>query len=346
MIKRKLFVSSFLEGFPRNRFATVAQKIEVPQYFEILPRQRFRPDLEILLFWRVLKSVLSSGVALLFSSRGYMKPELLACIVMGFLPKRFRPAIVLYGEMFQPDNGVMRWIERFFIKLVDRSVYFYVVYSTAELELFPELWGVNKDKMRFCPFYIGDNRIPQQREKKKSGKHIFAGGNSHRDFESVIEAAKQMPEYEFVLATKKLPQSQDFPPNVRVDWMSLDEYLDLIDTAAAVIVPLTMGLKRTTGLLTILESLSLEKVIIVPDALGIRDYVFDHKTGIVVTNLPDGYVEAIRWVLAPENQDKVSKMGVEARRSVLERFTLEKHVENLLSVMHEAIDRRASLSQE
>lgn len=345
-MKRKLFATSFLEGFPSNKFATVAQKIEVPHYFEILPRQKFRPGLEILLFWRVLKAALSSGAALLFSSRGYMKPELLACVVMGFLPKRFRPAIVLYGEMFQPDNGILRQFERFFIKLVDRSVYFYVVYSTAELELFPELWGVDKGKMRFCPFYISHNRIQQRERKKKLGEHIFAGGNSHRDFESVIKAAKQMPEYEFVLATKKLSEKQDFPPNVRVEWMSLDEYLDLIDTAVVVIVPLTMGLKRTTGLLTILESLSLEKVIIVPDAIGIRDYVFDHKTGIVVSNLPDGYVEAIRWVLAPENQDQVSKMGIEARRSVLEQFTLEKHVEKLLSVMHEAIDRRAGLSRE
>jgi len=345
-MKRKLFATSFLEGFPSDRFAAVAQKIEVPQYFEILPRQKFRLDLEILLFWRVLKAALSSGVALLFSSRGYMKPELLACIVMGFLPKRFRPIIVLYGEMFQPDSGFLRKIERFFVKLVDRSVYFYVVYSTAELELFPELWGVDSEKMRFCPFYIGDDRIRRQSRKKQLGKHIFAGGNSHRDYEPVIEAAKQMLEYEFILATKKLSESRGFPPNVRVEWMSLDEYLNLIDTAAVVIVPLTIGLKRTTGLLTILESLSLEKVIIVPDALGIRDYVLDHETGLVVSSLPDGYVKAIRWVLAPENHDQVSKICIEARKSVSEKFTLEKHVENLLSVLHEAIDLRAGLSRE
>jgi len=345
-MKQKLFATSFLEGFPSDKFAAVAQKIDVPQHFEILPRQRFRPDLEILLFWRVFKATLSSGVALLFSSRGYMKPELLACIVMGFLPKRFRPIIVLYGEMFQPDNGILRWIERFFIKLVDRSVYFYVVYSTTELELFPKLWGVDREKMRFCPFYIGDDRIRKQRRKKQVGKHIFAGGNSHRDYGPVIEAAKQMPEYEFILATKKLSDAWDFPPNVRVEWMCLDEYLDFIDTSAVVIVPLTIGLKRTTGLLTILESLSLEKVIIVPDALGIRDYVLDGETGLVVSSLPDGYVKAIRWVLAPENRVQVSKMCIEARKSVSEKFTLEKHVENLLSVMHEAVDLQAGFRRE
>lgn len=344
-MSKKKFASSFMGGFFIEEFRNIAQKINVPRHLDILPRQKFRPDLEILLFFRVLKAALTFGAALLFSSRGYIKPELLACIVMGFLPKRVRPSIVLYGEMFQPDSGILRRLERLFMKLVDRSVQFYIVYSSAEMELFPELWGVDRNKMRFCPFYIGANRIRRQRGKKQMGKHIFAGGNSHRDFESVIEAAKQLPEHEFILATKKLSEARDFPPNVQVAWMSLDEYLDLIDTAAVVIVPLTLGLKRTTGLLTILESLTLEKVIIVPDALGVRDYVLDRETGLVVSSLPDGYVKAIRWVLAPENHEQVSKICVEARRSVFEKFTLDKHVENLLSVMQEAIDLRSANRQ-
>jgi len=265
-----MFASSFLGGFLIDDFEAIAQRIDVPPHLEILPRQKFRPDLEFLLFWRVLKAAFLFDALLLFSSRGFLKPELLVCILMGFLPEKFRPAIVLYGEMFQPDNGILRRIERFFMKLVDRSVSFYVVYSTAELELFPKLWGVRKDKMRFCPFYIGEKRIRKRQSTKSIGNHIFAGGNSHRDYGPVIEAARQMPEYKFILATKKLSKSNDFPPNVRVEWMKLDEYLELIDTAAVVVIPLTPGLKRTTGLLTILESLSLEKLVVVPDALGMQ----------------------------------------------------------------------------
>lgn len=345
-MEKKLFATSNLDGFSNSKFADVAQKIDVPRYFDIFPRPRFRLDLELLLFWRVIKASIASGVALLFSSRGRLKPELLACIVIGFLPKKFRPAIVLFGEMFQPDYGILRPIERFFMKLVDRGVCFYIVYSTAELEIFPKLWGVDRKKMRFCPHYLDAYRFQKRQKTKKMSNHIFAGGNSHRDFEPVIEAAKQLPEYEFILATKKLTVSKDLPPNVRVDWMSLDEYLDLIDTAAVVIVPLNPVLKRTAGLLTVLESLSQEKIVIVPDALGIRDYVNDGETGFIVSNLPEEYIKIIRWALAPENRDKVSKMCFEARKSVSEKFTLEKHMEIVLSVMHEAVEWRASSSRE
>lgn len=342
-MNKKQFTTSFNGGFLIPEFEAIAQKIEVPRYLEILPRQKFRPDLELLFFWRVLTATLASGAALLFSSRGHMKPELLVCILMGFLPKRFRPIIVLYGEMFQPDKGFLRRIERIFLKLIDRGVCFYVVFSTAELELFPKLWGVEQGKMRFCPFFLNANRIRKRQRTKQLGKYIFAGGNSHRDFKPVIEAARQLPEYEFILATKKLSQSNEYPPNVRVEWMSLEDYLGMIDRAAVVLVPLIPGLERTSGLLTILESLLLEKLIIVPDALGIKDYVYDGETGFVISDLPDGYVRTIRWALAPENQDKVSKMCIDARRSVLERFTLEKHIECILSVMAEAIGTRKRL---
>ena len=55
----------------------------------------------------------------------------------------------------------------------------------------------------------------------------------------------------------------------------------------------------------------------------------------VVDGSAQSYVEAIRWMLAPENTDRVDHMCEVAHRVVRRRFTRNCHVEYLLTIMDE-----------
>ncbi|MBT3313782.1 MAG: glycosyltransferase family 4 protein [Anaerolineae bacterium] len=343
-MKKKRIASTFLDGFDSINFAKVASAIDVPPYFEILPRQKFRPWLEFLLFWRVLKAATSHEALLLFSSRGHLKPEIMACVFIGLWPKKFQPTILLYGEMYEPSSGLSNLIERLVIRLADRAISLYLVYSTEELDLFPTLWNIAPQKMRFLPFYIRKDRTKFNGKKRVIKDHVFAGGNSKRDYAPVIKAAEKLPEIKFIFGTKTLENKNDLLPNIRADWMKMDEYVALMNTARVVLVPLKTGNKRTTGLLTALEALSLEKVIVAPDALGIRDYILNGKSGIIVDGTPESYVKAIQWALDPENKVAVSKMCKEARRSTLEVFTLDNHSNKILNFFEQALKQRKSSS--
>lgn len=330
-----MFATTFVEGFNDPRFATCARKIEVPIKLDSLSKREFRFFDEVKLFTRVIRAAFQDKLLLLFSSRGRLRPELMAIISIGLIPKKNRPKIALYGEMFEPNHGARHLLERIIMKLVDRVVDRYILFSSDELDVFPATWGATQEKIRICnQFYFPPDQSAV-RSKLPQSDHVFAGGNSFRNYNAFMEAAAQLPKHEFQICTTKIDPNENIPPNIKIGWPPIQEYLKLIDTAAAVVIPIQMGLKRTAGLLTCFESMWLEKTIIVPRALGMEDYIKNKVTGLLVDGSPESYVQAINWVLDPKNKNEVREMGKAAHKSVVEQFTLSNYVDGIYAVMDE-----------
>lgn len=347
MPHKRRFATTFIEGLPDPSFAARAQAIGVPPGLDKLPRRPFSPADELTLFLRVLRAALSAPALLLFSSRGYLKPELLAIILLGLLPRSLRPAIVLYGEMWAPSGGWRGRIERLVMGLADRGIDRYVVYSSAERQVFAENWGVSAEKIRFCPFYIRPRTTldaPASQASEPPGEHVFAGGNSFRDYEPLIAAARRMPDVHFYIGTVRLEGRDDLPPNIHTAWFPRDEWDRLVRTAAVVAVPLRRDTRRTAGLLTLLEAMWSRRPLIVSDALGVRDYVSDGVSGLVVDGSAEGYERALRRALTPEGRQALAAMGEAGHQAVCEQFTLAKHCAALLHVLDEVA--RPELSAE
>jgi glycosyltransferase involved in cell wall biosynthesis len=329
------FATTFGSGFEDPRFAMLAQKIEVPERLDLLPRSEFYASDELQLFLAVLRAARRQKILLLFSSRGYLKPEPLAVALLSFLPRRYRPTVVLYGEMYEPNRGLVGIMERQIIRLADRAIQRYVVYSKAEAESFAHTWGIDPEKLRVCYFYLRKASqtitlpIPPPKE------YIFAGGNSFRDYEPLLAAARRLPQYEFVICTTRLARHNDLPPNVKVSWPPLEEYQALMLSAALVVVPIQTGLRRSAGMLTYLEAMWYKKPVIVSDAMGAREYIADGESGLIVSGTPESYVQSICWMLDAANQERVRRMAEQAHQTVVERFTLENHISQLLEVMDE-----------
>ncbi|HXW01003.1 MAG TPA: hypothetical protein VEC93_21500, partial [Anaerolineae bacterium] len=138
---------------------------------------------EIKQFMRVLLSARKKKVMLLNSSWGRLHPDLLVAATLGLWPRGYRPLIVLAGCMWQPTGGWPGIIERVVVKLADRAIYRYAVQSSEELSLFPETWGVSPLKMRLCPYFFRIGNQVDLTRPVQPGDHVFAGGNSHRDYE-------------------------------------------------------------------------------------------------------------------------------------------------------------------
>ena len=196
------------------------------------------------------------------------------------------------------------------MRMANRATKAYIVYTEAERDLFFPTWHISKEKIHVIPYFINTDRHTSA-EQQDVSRHIFAGGNSFRNFEPLLAAARELPDYEFVFCTGSLSGHQDIPPHIRTGYVSLQEYVHLIKSAAAVIIPVQTGLKRTAG---------------------IRDYVIDGETALIVDGSAESYREAISWVMDPANETAVATMGEKAHHAV-GQFTIEKHVRCLLSVM-------------
>jgi glycosyltransferase involved in cell wall biosynthesis len=310
-------------------YAARARVLPIP---DMLPTSRYRLRDELSIFYLVLQALFREKVLLINACRGRFKPELIVTTLAGFLPRYLRPKIVLYGDFFQPsENNILGKLERFVMRLADRSTNAYVFITEAERGVFARTWRVPKEKTYVCPYFIERKRHSSP-ASQEVGRHIFSGGNSFRDYEPILEAARHLPDHQFVLCTSALNGRTDIPKNVHAGLVSHQEYVQLINSAAAIVIPLQTGLKRIAGLQTAFDSMWLKKPTIITDALGVREYLTDDETGLIVDGSPGSYREAIAWVMDPGNETAVATMCQKAHDTV-GQYTLEKHVHHLLAVM-------------
>lgn len=80
--------------------------------------------------------------------------------------------------------------------------------------------------------------------------------------------------------------------------------------------------------------MALGKIAVITEAPGVRDHVIAGDTALVVPpGDPDRLAEALSWASDPDNADAQQRMRRRAREDVLERFTPERYVDSLLSVI-------------
>jgi hypothetical protein len=215
-------------------------------------------------------------------------------------------------------------LARLAISLIDGPHMRYAVLSTREVETFPKVWGVDPSRVVFQPF---PNTLHEYRDMDtRDDGYIFAGGNSVRDFD-LLEAALDGTGIPARIATKWKPTLN--LSDVEVGPTSHDEYMALLANSHAVVVPLRQSV-RSAGQQSYLNAMGLGKPVIVTEAPGVRDYVVDGVTGVIVPPEVAALRAAILHVMDPDNADFYVEMGRRARKDVFDRFTEEHFRHGLL----------------
>jgi glycosyltransferase involved in cell wall biosynthesis len=233
-----------------------------------------------------------------------------------------------------------RRVNRIGIRILDTPKTTYCVLSRDEVATFPRTWGVDGSRVAFTPWPYTIELLDRDVEEPEDGG-VFAGGDSLRDYDPLIAAAEQVPA-QVVIATRRrdVIERTDLPPNVRAGPVPHDRFVQLMRRAAVVVVAMADTKDRSSGQTTYVNAMAMGKLVVAPDTLGIRDYIDDRVTGLLV---PPGDVaalrDALRWAIDPANAGEVRSMGERARRTALERLTPDGYVENLLAVAGAAMDR-------
>jgi len=202
---------------------------------------------------------------------------------------------------------------RAFVRLVDGPYVRYCVLSTDELQTFPATWGVPKDRVVFTPFPA---TMPATTEGTR-GDYLFVGGNSLRDHGTVYRALAHLS-HPAVVATSAVPPGE---ARKGLSWGALapDDYDRKLAGCRAAAVVLNRSV-RSAGQQSYLNAMLLEKPVIVTDSPGVRDYVIDGETGVIV---PEGDSFALRAAIADvfdaSRTRHYEEMGRRARQSVIDR---------------------------
>ena len=193
-------------------------------------------------------------------------------------------------------------------------------------------------RFAFTPFHA--TLTPEQLATPASGAGdgVFAGGDSLRDYGPLTQAARDI-DARFVFATRRPDViSAALPANVEAAAVDAARFVELMRSASVVVVALDPGVERSAGQQTYLNAMALGRTVVVTDSPGVRDYVEDGVTGLIV---PPGdataLAEAIRWALDPASASSVDKMRAAGRDAVHARFTRRHYAERLVRVVEDAL---------
>lgn len=265
-------------------------------------------------------------------------------VAAGLAARRRRPpAIVLYDCSWKLGSVFDRIACHVGIRLLDAPAITYCVLSSEEREIFPRTWGVDPERVVFTPFShtLADEDL---RAEVTHDGPVFAGGNSLRDYEPLVEAARGLDTH-VVIASKLLSAERlrTAPANVEAGPVPHERFVQLLRSASVVVTPIVEGGVRSAGMQTWLNAMALGKLAVVTDSFGARDYVEHRRTGLIV---PPGNAaalhEALRWALDPGNAAEVDAIRSRAAEVARTRFSPEAYSELLLSLAEQRARARAS----
>jgi glycosyltransferase involved in cell wall biosynthesis len=222
-----------------------------------------------------------------------------------------RPTLIRTDPIIaRPRNPIkLRYLQAA-LRPVDRLI----VWSPAVIERYARCLGVPRKKMIAQRFHHTLGAYDVKRADR--GDYIFSGGDSMRDYLTLMRAVKGLAVRVVVATRLKFPGDFEVPPNVTIKPVSAPEFRELMGKAYLVVFPLGMDNLRTSGQQSYLNAMAMGKAVIVTDTLDAPFYIEDNKTGILV---PSGDAAALREALVNllDRTDLVRDLGEAARTRAL-----------------------------
>jgi glycosyltransferase involved in cell wall biosynthesis len=262
--------------------------------------------------------------------------------IAAMLLRRLRPSVPLLITdcQWKLDEGLAARVNRIGVRLLEGPRTFYQVASSDDEASFPEIWHVDPARV-FTAIYFPAMSDEEMRAPVSEQGYVFAGGDSLRDYRTLIEAAKRVP-FEVKIATNLPAPDDGLSENVTYGPLSREDYLEGMLNASVIVVALMDGTARSAGQTTYQVTRAMGKLVLANDVAGVGDYLQDRENGLVV---PSGDAEALaeklKWALDPANAAEVREIRETGKREVLEHHTKVDHTNRLLEIASEAVGRAA-----
>ncbi len=192
----------------------------------------------------------------------------------------FRPRRILgINILLKNKNNFRNKIARFLYRKALKSKYFTATVSTPQYGLLLSKWlniDCNLPLLRdvFYSSYLND----AIKIGSSDGRYVFCGGRNGRDWNFIIQVARNTPDIEFCLVIPyKIVQSfTDIPSNISLHYdIPYSEFNRLLSQATVVALPLET--EAPAGLIVVFQAAAFKKGIIMTDTASTHDYLCDGK---------------------------------------------------------------------
>jgi FkbM family methyltransferase len=257
----------------------------------------------------------------------------LFAILQLLLRRRRVPHVYIDWYCNLTGGRLKRWLQRVELKWAILGASRAIVQGSREIEGYADELGVSPSKFVFLPYHA---TLYGVRFEEATADYIFAGGDSNRDYSTLIEAVRGIP-YRTVIAALRRDHFRgiDIPENVEIVTLDQSEFFRKMAGAALVVVPLLPGLMHAGGQQTWINAMSMGKPVIVAEDLSASDYIAHGSTGwLVEPGKPSELREAI--CLLMQDHEIRSSIGRNAK-GMTARFSPERFCEAVLDATETCI---------
>lgn len=234
--------------------------------------------------------------------------------------------------------AVYSWLQKRLLLACESPRTHYCFLSSDEVRTFAAEARVDARRVHMTPFAsqlpldIVDELERSAAASSASGV-VFAGGNSLRDYDTLIAAAEGI-DARFLIASSN--RHAHDPAKITFRFVGHHDFFREMAKSAVVVVPLLPTPLRSVGQQTYLNAMALGRPTIVSDVAGVRDHVTpDDDCLVVPPRDPEALRFAIAWTLDPGNRRRVDEIAERGRRRA-STMTFAHYCERLATLLRDS----------
>ena len=240
--------------------------------------------------------------------------------LQGLCPWERKPHVLIDCLWEMPTSPLRIWLKKMRIRLAARSVKRFVVWASHETEDFARAFDLPKWQLEYVPFH---HTLHDYQFEIRDEGYLFAGGNSDRDYRTLVEAVRPLDLPVWIALTQRdLLDGVTLPAHVRAEATTAEGFRQAMAGAKLIVIPMQKETLRSGGQQTCLNAMLLGKPTIAVGRRWAIDFITDGENGLIVDyEDPEGLRRAIRWVL--DHPQAAARMG-ERGQAHATQFTTER----------------------
>lgn len=284
---------------------------------------------EFLCFLKLLFKIKAFRNQKILCLGGYYSTLMICRVFPLLLGKDFR--LFIYN-FYLHEAGERRIVKRILRFLLNNRKLVLIVQSPQEIDYYKSLANI---PIHFVPYCSNMNLQSNNADRSVPfNNYIFTGGYTNRDYSLILECAKKLPRYIFVLAMSALNEevkTESLPVNIHLyKDISKQEFETLVSQATVVIVPLKKDV-GSSGQMLCLSAMQNKKPIIYCNVSAIN-YYFTEETGIPYEiNNSHSAINNIEMLMS--DKEKRERIGNKAFSYYKTHYTIDNRNQLLFNII-------------
>jgi glycosyltransferase involved in cell wall biosynthesis len=260
-------------------------------------------------------------------------------VLQSLWPFGRRPHLLLDVEWYAAHtSGWRRRLNRELHRRVGSCTTRIQVFCRVEARNYSEGFAIDADRFIHIPYCCDLPNVPPVFSNEN---YIFTGGLHHRDYDTLLQAARHLPVELRIAAPVEHFRATTLPDNVTLlGVVQPSEYWRAMMNARLVVLSLEEGIARCPGVITYVAAMRMGKCVVVNEPTGAVDYIQDGITGFVVPPRDPAALSAVINALL-ENPALIEATARNALTSARQNFSGTRYWELVYHAVDEMVERGA-----